>query len=182
MMLNGARRRLASTVTLGDIHMSRSIPKTLLSCAAALLLGACGARESVSPAESAAQLETAAEPGPDGAPTPAPTPKRSPGQEGGTLLAYRAIGTEPFWSVRAEGDTLLFTTPEDQAGKRLAAAHTAGANGLRYAGDDNGTAFELEIQRGQCSDGMSDGVYEYTATFRYGGTMYRGCAEQAKAK
>jgi uncharacterized membrane protein len=97
-------------------------------------------------------------------------------------LAYRAIGTEPFWNVHTAGDRLLFTTPENQAGTQLTGTHTLWADGIRYAGSDGGTAFELDIRRGQCSDGMSDTVYAYTATFRYGQTEYTGCAEQAKAK
>jgi uncharacterized membrane protein len=164
--------------------------RTLLSCAALLLLGACGARESAPstddtaspPAESAAPLETASEPGSDGLPSQRPAAKHSPDQAGEPLLAYRAIGTEPFWSVRTEGDRLLFTTPENQTGTQLAGTPTVRADGIRYAGSDGGTAFELDIKRGQCSDGMSDTVYAYTATFRYGETEYTGCAEQAKAK
>ncbi len=162
------------------------IAKLLLPCAIALLLGACGARETAPAAEGAtppaAPVETTAEPGPDGAPTQAPAGKRAAGQEGEPLLAYRALGTEPFWSVRTEGDALHFTTPEDMDGRRFTGTHALRADGIRYAGDDGGTPFELDIRRGECSDGMSDIVYEFEATFRYGDTTYQGCAEQAKAK
>ncbi len=134
--------------------------KLFLPCAVALLLGACGARESASTADEAAAatapLETAAEPGPDGRPAQAPAGKRAAGREGEPLLAYRALGTEPFWNVRVDGDALHFTTPENLDGRHFTGTRTPRADGIRYAGEDNGTPFELDIRRGECSDGMSD--------------------------
>ena len=38
---------------------------------------------------------------------------------------FRAFGTEPFWNVDVEGGTLVFTTPEDQAGQTLAGTRAA---------------------------------------------------------
>lgn len=163
------------------------IGKLPLPCAVALLLCACGAREAAPAADGAttpaAPLETATEPGPDVTPVQAaPAGRRAAGQEAEPLPAYRALGTEPFWNVRVEGDALHFTTPEDMDGRRFTGTHTLRADGIRYTGDDSGIPFELDIRRGECSDGMSDIVYGFEATFRYGDTTYRGCAERAKAK
>ena len=111
----------------------------------------------------------------------APMGKRPAGQEYKPLLAWRAFGTEPFWNVRVDGDTLVFTTPEDQAGRTFAGTHALQADGgVHYEGRDGDTAFSLDIATGECSDGMSDNVYELTAEFRYGGMDYKGCAEAAK--
>lgn len=170
------------------------IPNLVVAGLAACLLAACSAPQSQADAQ--AQEPSSAEPAPvDPAEVPPPLPedarsgsgeapqgKRAPGQENEPLLAYRVVGTEPFWGVQVEGDKLHFTTMEDQAGKHLTGAHTLRDDGIRYTGSDNGTAFELDLTRGECSDGMSDTVYDHKASFRYGDANYQGCAEQAKAK
>lgn len=111
----------------------------------------------------------------------APAAKRAPGQEHAPLLAWRAFGTEPFWNVRVEGDSLLFTTPEDMQGRKFTGTHALHPDGgVHYEGSDGATAFALDIAKGACNDGMSDNEYELVATFRYGDTEYKGCAEAAK--
>ena len=126
-----------------------------------------------------------------GAPTPppagasamedAPQGKRAAGEENLPMNAWRAFGNEPFWSVRLEGNTLVFSTPEDQAGKTLQGRRAPSLIGVVYMGtDDAGREFNLDIQPGQCSDGMSDNTYQHVSTFIYGETTYRGCAEAAK--
>lgn len=111
----------------------------------------------------------------------APAGKRPAGQENAPLLAWRAFGTEPFWNVRTEGDTLVFTTPDDPSGRTFSGTHALQSDGgVHYQGSDGQTAFSLDIAKGECSDGMSDNVYELTAEFRYGDMDYKGCAEAAK--
>jgi uncharacterized membrane protein len=115
------------------------------------------------------------------APTDAPMAKRPAGQENVPLLAWRAFGNEPFWNVRVDGETLVFTTPDDQSGRTFAGTHAMQPDGgVHYEGKDGDTAFSLDIAKGECSDGMSDNVYELTAEFRYGDMDYKGCAEAAK--
>jgi len=111
----------------------------------------------------------------------APVGKRPAGQEHVPLLAWRAFGTEPFWNVRVDGDTLLFTTPEDQSGRTFSGTHALQPDGgVHYQGKESSTVFSLDIAKGECSDGMSDNVYELTAEFRVGDMDYKGCAEAAK--
>ena len=113
--------------------------------------------------------------------TDAPMAKRPAGQENVPLLAWRAFGTEPFWNVRVDGDTLVFTTPDDQSGRMFTGTYMLQPNGgMHYEGKDGDTAFMLDIAKGECSDGMSDNVYGMTAEFRYGDVDYKGCAEAAK--
>jgi uncharacterized membrane protein len=110
----------------------------------------------------------------------APTAKRVAGSESvDPLWILRASGTEPFWSVRVEGRTLTFTTPEDQAGQVMQGERRATADGVEITGSRDGKAFALTVARGECSDGMSDNVYALTAEFRYGDMDYKGCAEAA---
>ena len=111
----------------------------------------------------------------------APQGKRAAGEENLPMNAWRAFGNEPFWSVRLEGNTLVFSTPEDQAGKTLQGRRVPSLIGVVHMGtDDAGREFNLDIQPGQCSDGMSDNTYQHVSTFIYGETTYRGCAEAAK--
>ena len=142
------------------------LARPIVSLSLVLSLSACSTPEPDTP------------PGNAAAPSQAPAPVASPAAPG----RLRVIGTEPFWGIDVEGDRLHFTTAEDQAGKHLAAAPVAEGDGLRYAGQgDDGIAFELRLSRGACSDGMSDRTYAYNATFRYGSTEYRGCADTAAA-
>lgn len=41
------------------------------------------------------------------------------------MAIFRAFGTEPFWNVNVEGDSLTLPTPEDHAGVLMQ------ANGVR---------------------------------------------------
>jgi uncharacterized membrane protein len=170
------------------------VPNVLMCALAAAVLAACSAPQSQASAQQESQAAPADAPV-DPAEVPPPLPddvrssaadalqgKRAAGQEGEPLLAYRVVGTEPFWGIRVEGDALHFTTMEDQVGKHLTGTHTLRDDGIRYVGSDAGTAFELDLEREQCSDGMSDTVYAFKASFRYGTTDYSGCAEQAMAK
>lgn len=137
-------------------------PHRIAFAAAVLALAACATQESPSSAD-------------------ASMGKRPAGQENASLLAWRAFGTEPFWNVRVDGDMLVFTTPEDQSGRSFTGTHVLQADGgVHYEGKDGDTAFSLDIAKGECSDGMSDNVYELTAEFRYGKNDYKGCAEAAK--
>lgn len=170
-----------------------SARQPIAAALAAAVLAACSAPQS-QPSSTQADLEASAAPvDPAEVPPPlpesvrtgageAPAGKRAAGQEGAPLLAYRVVGTEPFWGIRVEGERLHFTTVEDQAGRHLTGTPEVRDDGVRYTGSDGATAFELDITRGQCSDGMSDTVYAFQATFRYGATRYGGCAEQAMAK
>ena len=143
-------------------------------------LAACTAPQA--PAEPAQQPQTSV-PASVAAPATqdAPMAKRAPGDEMPPMQVFRAFGTEPFWNVNVEGNTLVFTTPEDQSGRSFTGTHVLQADGgVHYEGKDGDTVFSIDIAKGECSDGMSDNVYELTAEFRYGDMDYKGCAEAAK--
>ena len=159
----------------------------LLTCLAAASLGACSAPESQIPPADTPQAAPATTPATtDPAPSTPPTApeepmgKRSPGQENEPVLAYRAFGTEPFWNVRVDGDTLVFSTPEDQAGRTMQGRRVPSLRGVSIQGKDGDMDFNLDIQDAPCNDGMSDNEYTLESTFIYGGTTYKGCAEAAK--
>jgi uncharacterized membrane protein len=120
------------------------------------------------------------EPATPATPPPGAQGKRAAGQENEPLMAWRAFGTEPFWNARVDGDTLIFSTPEDQTGRSMHGRRVPSLVGFVYIGKDGDKEFNLDIRPGECSDGMSDNRYEYVANFIYGETTYKGCAEAAK--
>lgn len=91
--------------------------------------------------------------------------------------AWHAFGNEPFWSVEARGGTLVFKTPENQAGVTLQGRRVPSLVGTVIVGEEEGGEFHLGITPGECSDGMSDRTHAYAATFILGDRTYQGCAE-----
>jgi uncharacterized membrane protein len=91
-----------------------------------------------------------------------------------------ALGTEPFWALEVspteDGYEAVFTTPQDMEGEPFAVSRFAGNNGLSFSGELAGEAFQLALTPGECSDGMSDRTYPYTATVRRGEETLYGCA------
>ena len=146
-----------------------------------LLLAGCNPSQPSS--DASPQPEAAAPAATPAAPPAAEAPmaKRAPGQENADpLQIFRAFGTEPFWNVNVEGDTLTYTTPEDQAGVAMQGTRRALEEGVELSGNHDGKPFTLTVTAGLCNDGMSDNEYELDATFRYGDIDYKGCGEVAK--
>jgi uncharacterized membrane protein len=85
-------------------------------------------------------------------------------------------GTEPFWGGEAGGGMATYSTPENPYGSEFPAERFTGNNGLGISGKFEGSAFDLMITPGECSDGMSDRTYPYTATLMIGGQQRQGCA------
>ena len=91
-------------------------------------------------------------------------------------LRLQAIGTEPFWSIRIEGDDLLWTDPEHPEGKPFVATLSREAHGLRWQGELDGHPAALELWEATCSDGMSDSAYTHTVRWTHAGRKHHGCA------
>lgn len=88
-----------------------------------------------------------------------------------------AIGTEPFWSVKVEGTTLTLTRPD--APPRLFTAPGAAIQPGRstwVAKAEDGAQLTLTIYASECSDGMSDRKYPWTAEVALFDQSLRGCA------
>ncbi len=115
---------------------------------------------------------------PEAASPPTPRPASVDEQAAAVAPRLKVIGTEPFWGIDVDGGRLHYTTMEDQAGRSLEAEPQAAGDGRwQWAGDDDGGKFVLDIAPGECSDGMSDRLYAYTANFNIGQAEYRGCAD-----
>lgn len=139
------------------VHLQRYV------IVAACFMVACCARIEHPPTATAADAPTQ----PAARPLPPPP-----------VSEWRVSGTEPFWSVHVIGSRLLFSTPEQIEGIGMDAKHSLSGGIEHFESVDGTQDFDLDIHRQDCSDGMSDIHYEWTARFRYGETVYEGCAKK----
>lgn len=104
------------------------------------------------------------------------TENTAPFSEISADAVLRFSGTEPFWGGTVVGDSLTWSTPENIAGEQVAITRFAGRGGLTISGQLGGQAFDMAVTPGECSDGMSDRTYPFTATVRLGAQQLNGCA------
>ncbi|MDJ0979783.1 MAG: hypothetical protein QNI87_14760 [Erythrobacter sp.] len=98
----------------------------------------------------------------------------------------RVTGTEPFFAFAIEpGEgsdfAVRYTNPETPDGIEFIAGRFAGNNGISFSGELEGKAVQIAITPGECSDGMSDRVYPFTATVAFGEETLLGCAYTSEA-
>lgn len=94
------------------------------------------------------------------------------------------VGTEPFWSGKVNGSTFRYETPENTTvkspdepkGEEIAVTRFAGRNGLSFTGTLDDKDFVAAVTPGECSDGMSDRKYPFTAMLQVRGENRLGCA------
>ena len=151
----------------------------LALAAMSFALAACSAPSPPADADGDSVPVATADPAAPAAQEP-PMGKRAAGDDTPPMQVFRALGTEPFWNVNVEGDTLTFTTPEDQDGTVMQGARREVDSGVEIAGSHDGKTFVLALSPGACSDGMSDNRYQWVASFRFGDIDYKGCGEAAK--
>ncbi len=93
------------------------------------------------------------------------------------------LGTEPFWTLRQVGTSIVYETPEQSRPlqRRAVVDNPARREPARsiIAGDDNGR-LTVVLTPGQCTDGMSDRFFGLTATLLFEGAgqssrMENGC-------
>ncbi|UYY59120.1 META domain-containing protein [Sphingomonas sp. S2-65] len=84
---------------------------------------------------------------------------------------YRALGTEPFWSLTIDGSTIRYRPAEGRGISVAKPRALNGRNGTRY----QTPRLSVLIAHTPCSDGMSDRRYRNTVTLRIGGTVRKGC-------
>lgn len=101
-----------------------------------------------------------------------------PSGPAGPRATYRALGTEPFWSLELTGREMVFTEA-NAPGVRLVEPQPQPIHG--FAGDIyQGRRINLNIVHGQrCSDGMSDRVYPDRVQVRVDDRSFEGCGGAA---
>ncbi|NJC05908.1 putative membrane protein [Sphingomonas kaistensis] len=98
----------------------------------------------------------------------------------GPTTTYRALGTEPFWSLELNGREMVFTEA-NAPGVRIVDAQPQPIHG--FAGDIyRGRRINLNIVHGQrCSDGMSDRVYRDKVQVRVDNRSFEGCGNAVES-
>jgi uncharacterized membrane protein len=84
-------------------------------------------------------------------------------------------GTEPFWGGEVEGETLVYSTPDNPEGQSIEVSRFAGRGGLSYSGTIDGRSFDMAVTPAECSDGMSDRTYPFVLTLQIGEEAREGC-------
>lgn len=84
---------------------------------------------------------------------------------------YRALGTEPFWSLTIDGTRIRHQPAEGRVVTVARPRPIIGFNGERYVT----RALTVDITHVECSDGMSDRTYHDTVTVTLRGRTLRGC-------
>ncbi|MEO6103754.1 MAG: hypothetical protein ABIP44_08980 [Pseudoxanthomonas sp.] len=93
-------------------------------------------------------------------------------------IVFRGIGNEPGWLVEVgAGEAPALHAELDYGERRIDIAHAQPLSGAAgYAGTTgDGVTVELHLQRGDCSDGMSDQAYPVSTKLSLGGKTYAGC-------
>jgi len=87
--------------------------------------------------------------------------------------AYRALGTEPFWSLTLDGREMVFTEA-NAPGQRIAQPQPRPIFG--FAGEIyQSPRIGVNIVHTPCSDGMSDRTYPDKVQLRVDGRSFEGC-------
>lgn len=123
-------------------------------------------------------------------PADAPIPAEAPGvSEPLTVAAapaefqadFSARGTEPFWRIDIKGGEIRLARPD--APELVAPNAGLAALGDRavWTAQAGQTAVVATLVRGDCSDGMSDLKYPYTAEVKVGDLTLKGCGFRTDA-
>ena len=154
--------------------------------ATALVLAICvtGCGEGADPAPTATFSSEAAPS--EAAISPAPVETAAPAQAASEAakapsasavpVKLRALGTEPFWNAQINGETLIYTTPENQKGQSGTVVRRETPGGMEFSGKLGGAAIHLAVTKQTCSDGMSDRSYPFTVVLTLGSDRRDGCA------
>jgi uncharacterized membrane protein len=84
---------------------------------------------------------------------------------------YRAVGTEPFWSLTISSRELSFTQPETQPIRQPTPKVIIGFAGEIY----RTPRIDVNIVHVRCSDGMSDRTYPDKVQVTVDGRRLNGC-------
>ncbi len=84
--------------------------------------------------------------------------------------SYRALGTEPFWSVTIEGGQMTYNTPDGGFSVQAPRGRELGDGRLWQS-----RRITLQSSLQECSDGMSDRRYRDTVRATVDGRRLEGC-------
>ena len=93
-----------------------------------------------------------------------------------TVKKFVARGNEPFWTIKANEETLTWITPENLQGRQLKVDKVISAGNVKYIGVDGNNDFSLLIIQATCVDTMSGEVFDFESVWTHGRERNVGCA------
>ena len=85
-----------------------------------------------------------------------------------SIVYFKGIGTEPFWSLEISGEKITFTSMKEGyetfTTPAVEPVRAADANVKMYRANTEGGDIQVQIAQGNCSDGMSDKKHGYKVT------------------
>ena len=118
-------------------------------------------------------------PGGGEAPPPADAPASGPAPAVDPAAAFKvdfsARGNEPFWGVDIKGTDIVLTRPDALAATATNAGLATTASQAIWTAQAGATPVTVTLTKGDCSDGMSDLKYGYTARVVWGAETLEGC-------
>ena len=93
-----------------------------------------------------------------------------------TSKKFVARGNEPFWTIKANEETLTWITPENLQGRQLKVDKVISADNVKYIGVDGNNDFSLLIIQAPCVDTMSGEVFDFESVWTHGWERNVGCA------
>lgn len=91
-------------------------------------------------------------------------------------FAFKAHGTEPFWSITVSGNRLVFERPDVAALQTVFDGIEVEGEVRRIHADTAIGRIDLQLNRKPCSDGMSDTLFAWTAQLQLDAQTWQGCA------
>lgn len=88
--------------------------------------------------------------------------------------AFIAGGAEPFWNVQIAGNSAVYRTSPEGAGRAIAVNRIPFAGGVEYIGVLNGRPFVVNLRPGTCQ--TEAGRLPFTARLTVTGEQRTGCA------
>jgi heat shock protein HslJ len=86
--------------------------------------------------------------------------------------SYKALGTEPFWSLTLADGVMTFSDAGNEHEVRVTDYESRPSfNGWRYVSKN----MAADVTYSECSDGMSEWVYKDTVTVKVDEREYKGC-------
>jgi uncharacterized membrane protein len=98
------------------------------------------------------------------------------------LPVLTCVGTEPFWGIKTSTEgSLVYGNPFNGLDRVYSKVHVEAAAGtsqgyaLQLEATDADSSLKLNIVKTECSDGMSDNHFVYTALVDVDGAVLMGC-------
>lgn len=90
---------------------------------------------------------------------------------------FKLVGTEPFWGLEIDGGQLVLSRPDAADVVAPRPAPVVDGEGAVWTSGP----LIVRLTPGECSDGMSDRRYAYTATVKADGVSLSGCGDRPEA-